>query len=177
MQSAGRRLLTAVFLAGLAAGASAAIASDARPARCPRTSKADFVVQLPPLGEVKVWTYLEPEGEPWGAAVLCDRRGHLLRKLKFLQGAPGDINARQYDVPGWPAPVLAIASTWPRADGITVDEVLMTVSEGRLKEVLPNRPLDFADALCLGPQRLHALLRVDRGLRGRHSSKQSFPVC
>jgi hypothetical protein len=63
---------------------------------------------------------------------------------------PGDVEARKYHFPGWPSPVLAITSGWPRADGITVDAVLLTVSQGQLKEVLPKRRLDFGDALCLG---------------------------
>ncbi|HEV7505142.1 MAG TPA: hypothetical protein VGS07_09540 [Thermoanaerobaculia bacterium] len=140
----------ATLFAGLAVSAQATFAENSKPA-CPRKSKADLVFQLPSLGELKLWTYVVPTGYPRGIAVLCDSQGRLLRKVTIPQGMPGDIKARKYDVPGWPSPVLAIASSWPRADGITIDAVLLTLSSlGQLKEVLPRRHLDFADALCLG---------------------------
>ncbi len=150
MQPIARRFLAAPLFAGLAAHALALGAQAPKPAACPRTSKADLVLQLPSLGEVKVWTYEVPGDHPRGVAVLCDSQRHLLRKVTLPQGALGAIQPRKYDVPGWSSPVLAIASTWPRADGIAVDVVLLMVDGGQLKEVLPKRHLDFADALCLG---------------------------
>jgi hypothetical protein len=70
--------------------------------------------------------------------------------VKIPQGTPGDIEARKYDVPGWPSAVLVIVSIWPRADGIALDPVLLTVAGGQLRELFPKLHLDSADALCLG---------------------------
>ncbi|HSS48372.1 MAG TPA: hypothetical protein VLX28_05445 [Thermoanaerobaculia bacterium] len=147
MRRIARRILAAALFAGLAASCSEVFARTSKPAVCPQTSAPALVIQLPPVGELKVKNYDVPTHR--GVAVLCDSQGHLLRKMETPEGMPGSIKAHKYDVPGWPSPVLVLVSIRPRGDGITLDAVLLTVSGGQLKE-LPELHLDAADALCLG---------------------------
>lgn len=122
----------------------------ARPAaRCPAHGKPALTVRMSPAETVRMWTSVRGGEEPMGIATLCDERGHLLDRIEMPQANAGEVTARAVSLPGLPAPVLALVSSYPRADGISADPLLLAMSHGRLRTIL-DRHMDWGEALCIG---------------------------
>jgi len=118
-------------------------------AGCPVHGKPALTVQRSPARTVRVWTSVRGGDEPMGVALLCDDRGRRLDRIEMPQANAGEVTARTVSLPGWPSPVVALVSTYSRADGISADPILWTTSHGRPRTIL-DRHLDWSEALCIG---------------------------
>ncbi len=138
------------------------------PPACPLSSP-DSVTSFPAAGRLRFWTRIEFENDrSSGILTLCDDRDTVVLSSRRPLFGPGSVGLDSFAPRAWPSRVVVVTFSFARADGVTVQPIVITEVDGNVQEVFPTIAIDLHDALCLGPvsSRSEAQALVMRHLEG-----------
>jgi hypothetical protein len=118
----------------------------------PAVPAADFAFDAPGVGKVSVDVSTAARRDDRLAEVrFRDEQGTELLVMRFRQFGPGRVTFQKYVGDGFPSPVVFVASSFARADGVSADLVAVGVVDGGLRKLFVFSDRDANDAACVSP--------------------------